>query len=107
MGAVQHRRSSPGGRRPSIARQQASGRRRASGGRWAGFSQRAARLIVWAMSELREIFDRRVLRHHRDRAEAGIADPDFLFREVRSEENKSELQSLMSISYAVPTLNNK
>src|SRR3546814_10533023 len=38
--------------------------------------------MVWAMSELREIFDRRVLRHHRDRAAAGIADHDFLFREV-------------------------
>src|SRR3546814_19996422 len=34
------------------------------------------------MSELREIFERRVLRHHRDRAAAGIADHDFLFREV-------------------------
>src|SRR3546814_20308447 len=38
--------------------------------------------MVWAMSELREIFDRGVLRHHRDRAAAGIADHDFLFREV-------------------------
>ncbi|MGF1631669.1 MAG: methyltransferase domain-containing protein [Kiloniellaceae bacterium] len=34
------------------------------------------------MNELREIFDRRVLRHHRDRAAAGIAGHDFLIREV-------------------------
>jgi SAM-dependent methyltransferase len=35
-----------------------------------------------AMNEMREIFDRRVLRRHRDRAAAGIAGHDFLIREV-------------------------
>jgi len=34
------------------------------------------------MNELSEIFDRRVLRRHRDRAAAGIGAHDFLFREV-------------------------
>jgi SAM-dependent methyltransferase len=34
------------------------------------------------MSDQREIFDRRVLRRHRDRAAPGIAAHDFLFREV-------------------------
>lgn len=34
------------------------------------------------MNEQREIFDRRVLRRHRDRAAAGIGAHDFLFREV-------------------------
>jgi NADH dehydrogenase [ubiquinone] 1 alpha subcomplex assembly factor 5 len=34
------------------------------------------------MNETPEIFDRRVLRRHRDRAAAGIAAHDFLFREV-------------------------
>jgi SAM-dependent methyltransferase len=34
------------------------------------------------MNDLPEIFDRRVLRRHRDRAAAGIGAHDFLFREV-------------------------
>ena len=34
------------------------------------------------MNDQREIFDRRVLRHHRERAAAGIAGHDFLLREV-------------------------
>jgi SAM-dependent methyltransferase len=34
------------------------------------------------MNEMREIFDRRILRRHRERAAAGIADHDFLIREV-------------------------
>jgi len=34
------------------------------------------------MNDQREIFDRRVLRRHRDRAAPGIAAHDFLFREV-------------------------
>lgn len=34
------------------------------------------------MNDVREIFDRRVLRRHRDRAAGGIAQYDFLYREV-------------------------
>src|SRR3546814_16529222 len=45
MGAVQHRRSSPGGRSPSNARQKESGRRRARGGRGEGLWQSADWLI--------------------------------------------------------------
>jgi SAM-dependent methyltransferase len=48
----------------------------------AAFSWRVGQAIVRAMNDVREIFDRRVLRRHRDRAAADLAQHDFLFREV-------------------------